>query len=66
MCIQRGKLICIEVKIEGNKTTELQDITLRKLNAAGAYTLVAYRIEDVENFLIRNHFMNGGTDDENE
>ena len=65
MCIQNGKLICIEVKIEGNRTTELQDITLRKLNTAGAYTIVAFSVKDVENFLIRNHFIDGGTDDEN-
>ena len=65
MCIQNGKLICIEMKIKGNKTTELQDITLRKLNKAGAYTLVAYSVEDVEKFLIKNKFIDGGSNDGN-
>lgn len=51
MCVFKGKIICIEVKIPGNKTTKLQEVTLKKLSEAGAITCVAYGIEDVEKIL---------------
>lgn len=60
MCAYKGKLICIEVKIEGNKPTKLQEITLKKLSEAGAITGVAYSIEDVKQMLIANNIMSGG------
>lgn len=64
MCIYDGKLICIEVKIEGNKTTKLQEVMLEKLHIAGAISSVAYSIDDVEKLLIKNKLI-GGTKDEN-
>jgi len=51
MCVHKGKIICIEVKIPGNKPTKLQEVTLQKLSNAGAITGVAYSIEDVEKII---------------
>lgn len=51
MCVYKGKIICIEVKIPGNKPTKLQEVTLQKLSNAGAITGVAYSIEDVEKII---------------
>lgn len=64
MCVANGKMICIEVKIEGNKVTKLQEITLQKLQDAGAITCIAYSTQDVQNMLIKNKIL-GGTKDEN-
>lgn len=60
MCVYKGNLICIEVKIEGNKPTKLQEVTLNKLSKAGAITGIAYSIEDVKQMLIANNLMSGG------
>lgn len=54
MCVYEGKIICIEVKISGNTTTKLQEITLKKLKEAGAITGIAYSIEDVKSILESN------------
>lgn len=51
MCIYKGKMICIEVKIPGNKPTKLQEVTLQKLKEAGAIVGVAYSIQDVKEIL---------------
>lgn len=51
MCVFKGNLICIEVKINGNKTTKLQEVTLQKLEKAGAIICIAYSIDDVEKVL---------------
>lgn len=51
MCVYKGKIICIEVKIPGNKPTKLQEVSLQKLSNAGAITGVAYSIEDVEKII---------------
>ena len=60
MCVYREKLVCIEVKIPGNKPTKLQEITLKKLSDAGAITGVAYSVEDVKQLLIDNNLISGG------
>ena len=60
MCVYREKLVCIEVKISGNKPTKLQEITLKKLSDAGAITGVAYSVEDVKQLLIDNNLISGG------
>ena len=60
MCVYREKLVCIEVKIQGNKPTKLQEITLKKLSDAGAITGVAYSVEDVKQLLIDNNLISGG------
>lgn len=59
MCIYQGKMICIEVKIEGNKATELQQATLKKLADAGAIVCVAYSIDDVKKMLLKNKILEG-------
>jgi len=64
MCVYKGKLICIEVKVIGNKLTKLQEITLKKLSDAGAITGVVYNIEDVKELLYKNKISYGGTQDE--
>lgn len=60
MCLYRGKLICIEVKIPGNKPTKLQEVTLQKLKDAGAIVGIAYSSQDVEKILLE-----GGIECEN-
>lgn len=65
MCIYRGKIICIEVKIPGNKPTKLQQVTLKKMEDAGAITGVAYSVEDVKKILIKNKLISGGVENEN-
>lgn len=57
MCVYKGKMICIEVKIDGNEATELQKITLEKLGKAGAIGCVAYSIEDVKKMLQKNKIL---------
>ena len=64
MCVYKGKIICIEVKIPGNVPTKLQEVTLRKLKDAGAICCIAYSIEDVKKMLISNKLL-GGNEDEN-
>jgi len=59
MCMYKGKMICIEVKIDGNEATELQKITLEKLERAGAIVGVAYSIEDVKKMLQKNKILEG-------
>lgn len=51
MCVYKGKIICIEVKIQGNKPTKLQEVTLQKLKEAGAIVGVAYSVQDVKKML---------------
>ena len=60
MCVYERNIICIEVKIPGNKPTKLQEVTLKKLSKAGAITGVAYSIDDVKQMLIANNLMSGG------
>lgn len=60
MCVYKGKIICIEVKMPANKPTKLQEVTLKKLSEAGAITGVAYSIKDVEDILIKNKIAIGG------
>lgn len=64
MCVYKGKIICIEVKISGNKPTKLQEVIIRKLTDAGAICCIAYSIEDVKKMLISNKLL-GGNEDEN-
>lgn len=54
MCMYKGKFICIEAKIKGNKATKLQEVTLQKFKNANAITCIAYSIEDVEKVLKNN------------
>jgi len=65
MCVYKGNIVCIEVKIPGNKPTKLQEVTLKKLEDAGAICCVAYSVADVEKLLIENKILSGGTQDEN-
>lgn len=65
MCVYMGKIICIEVKVLGNKPTKLQQITLKKMADAGAITGVAYSVEDVKKILIENNLMSEGVENEN-
>ena len=44
----KGKALGIEVKRPGKKATRLQDLFLKKLQAAGATAFVACSIEDVK------------------
>ena len=64
MCVYKGRIICIEVKIPGNVPTKLQEVTLGKLTDAGAICCIAYSIEDVEKMLVLNKLL-GGNEDEN-
>lgn len=61
ICVYKGKIICIEAKIQGNKPTKLQEITLQKLKIAGAIVGVAYNIQDVKKIL-----KEGGIDNANQ
>lgn len=56
MCIHKGKMICIEVKMPGNKPTKLQEVTLQKLKEAGAIVGIAYSIQDVKEILKNTKF----------
>lgn len=64
MCIYKGNIICIEVKIQGNVPTKLQEVTIKKLTDAGAICCIAYSIDDVEKMLKTNKLL-GGNKDEN-
>lgn len=64
MCVYKGNIICIEVKIQGNVPTKLQEVTIKKLTDAGAICCVAYSIDDVEEMLKTNKLL-GGNKDEN-
>lgn len=57
MCIYKGNIICIEVKILGNVPTKLQEVTIRKLANAGAICCIAYSIDDVEKMLKKNKLL---------
>jgi hypothetical protein len=46
--IKDGILACVEVKRPGNKPTDLQKQRLEQLEEHGAWTLVAYSVDDVE------------------
>lgn len=59
MCSYKGKLICFEVKIAGNKATKLQEVTLEKLKKSGAIVGIAYSVEDVESTLRKNKLIGG-------
>ena len=64
MCVYKGNIICIEVKIQGNVPTKLQEVTIKKLTDAGAICCIAYSIDDVEKMLKTNKLL-GGNKDEN-
>ncbi len=44
----KGKALGIEVKRPGKKATRLQDLFLKKLQAAGAIAFIAYNLEDAK------------------
>jgi hypothetical protein len=46
--VKDGILAGIEVKKPGNKATDLQKMMLKDLEDHGAWTLVAYSVDDVE------------------
>lgn len=48
LAIKDGILAGVEVKRPKGKTTELQEMTLKELEEHGAWTLVAYSVDDVE------------------
>ncbi len=64
MCVYKGKIVCIEVKVSGNVPTKLQEVAIRKLTDAGAICCIAYSIEDVEKMLKTNKLL-GGNEYEN-
>jgi len=43
----RGRFVALEVKTETGKTTVLQEITLRRIRAAGGIAEVVRAVEDV-------------------
>lgn len=49
----RGYMIAIEVKVHPNKPTVLQEQELTQWAQAGAYTAVAYCIEDAQDVITR-------------
>lgn len=49
----RGRAFAIEAKIEGNETTEMQDLRLREWATAGALTAVAREDFDAGAFLAK-------------
>ena len=46
-----GRFIAIEVKVKPEKPTKRQKIVLDQIKAADGCTLVAYSVDDVEEFL---------------
>ncbi len=50
----KGKALGIEVKRPGKKATRLQDLFLKKLQAAGAIAFIAYNLEDAKKNSISN------------
>jgi Holliday junction resolvase len=54
----KGHFVAIEVKVEGNKPTRLQEECIKLLQLAGARVGVAYSVEE------SLHIRNGGEKDE--
>jgi len=51
IAVYRGWCLAVEVKVDGNTTSALQDAQLARWRAGGAATLVAYNLEDAEMLL---------------
>ena len=47
----RGRFIAFETKVEKNKTTILQQITIRKILKAGGYALVVRSVAEVKEII---------------
>lgn len=52
ICCYKGRFIGIEVKRPGGKVSKLQEITIKKVTAAGGITFVAYSLDDVKEQLV--------------
>lgn len=50
-CMKGGRMICIEVKRPGKKTTDIQRRTMEEWDKQGALVLVATSIDDVREAL---------------
>ena len=49
LCVN-GFFVAIELKVPGNTTTQIQDVTLDKILEAGGRTAVCYSVTDVRQF----------------
>lgn len=50
-CLPDGKFFAIEVKRPGGVVSKIQDYTIRKIQLAGGYAMVAYSLKDVKTYL---------------
>jgi hypothetical protein len=50
LCV-RGRFVGIELKVDGNTTSDLQELTLEKIDKAGGQVYVAYSIKDVKQIM---------------
>ena len=51
ICCYKGRFIGIEVKRFEGKMSRLQEVTLKKIEAADGIAIVAYSVEDVKQFI---------------
>lgn len=49
----KGSPFAIELKIPGNKTTAIQDVTIMRMRRAGVPVAVCYSVEEVKEFIDR-------------
>ena len=47
LCCYRGRMVAVEVKKTGGRTTAQQEARLAELRAAGGWAIVAFSVDDV-------------------
>jgi hypothetical protein len=51
MACLRGKIIAMEVKVQGGRTTALQERFLKRITLAGGLSAVVHSVEEVKNLI---------------
>lgn len=52
LCCYKGRFIAIETKATGKKATKRQELIALAMQEAGAVTILAYGVEDVQQALV--------------
>lgn len=51
VCCYKGRFVAFELKVDGNKTSELQDFKIAQIKKAGGIAIAVYSLEEIEEAL---------------
>lgn len=48
LCCYLGRFVAFELKVDGNKTSKLQDVRIKRIRKAGGIAKAIYSLEEIE------------------